>query len=45
MFIFGLAFASVVILLLAGRYWNDLNSTDMGTMSGRWLAEYNAQHP
>ena len=45
MFILGLAGAAFLVLLLAGRYWNQLNSNDMGTMSERWLAEYNAQHP
>ena len=32
------------ILLLASR-WNDLTSKDLGYMSAKWLAEYNAQHP
>jgi hypothetical protein len=45
MFILGFAGAAVVVLLLAGRRWHDMNSKDLGTMSRRWLAEYNAQHP
>lgn len=45
MFILGLAGAAFVVLLLAGRQWDDLNSKDLGTMSRQWLAEYNAQHP
>jgi hypothetical protein len=45
MFILGLAGATFVVLLLAGRHWHRLNSEDMGTMSGKWVAEYNAQHP
>ena len=36
---------ALVVLLLAGRRWNQLNSKDLGTMSTQWLAEYNAQHP
>lgn len=45
MLILGIAGAGLVMLLLAGRQWNDLNSKDMGTMSRQWLAEYQAQHP
>ena len=45
MFMLGFAGAALVVLLLAGRLWDDLNSKDMGTMSRQWLAEYNAQHP
>ena len=45
MFILGVAGAALLVLLLARRYWDDLNSRDMGTMSQQWLAEYNAQHP
>ena len=41
----GFAGAAVVVFLLAMRHWNQLNSNDLGTMSRRWLAEYNAQHP
>ena len=41
----GFAGAVFVIFLLAARHWNQLNSKDLGTMSERWLAEYNAQHP
>ena len=37
----GLAF---VIFLLARRHWNQLKANDLGTMSEKWLAEYNAQH-
>jgi hypothetical protein len=37
--------AMFVIVLLAGRHWNQLNSNDPGSMSRQWLAEYNAQHP
>ncbi len=43
---FILAVAGVAFLLLmAARHWGDLREEDMGTMSGQWLAEYNAQHP
>jgi hypothetical protein len=45
MFIFGCAGAALVVLLVARRHWDRLNSKDMGTMSRQWLAEYNAQHP
>ena len=37
----GLAAVSLAVLWLA-RYWNDSNSTDMGRMSEKWIAEYNA---
>jgi hypothetical protein len=40
-----LAGAAFVSFVLAMRHWNQLNSRDLGTMSGQWLAEYNAQHP
>ena len=40
-----LAAAAFVILVLAGRRWHELNSSDLGSMSRQWLAEYNAQHP
>jgi hypothetical protein len=45
MFILGLAGVVVLVGLLAGRRWHELNSNDLGTMSQQWLAEYNAQHP
>jgi hypothetical protein len=45
MFILGCAGAVFLVLLLAGRRWNQLNSNDLGFMSQQWLAEYNAQHP
>jgi hypothetical protein len=45
MLIFAVAGVALVVVLLAGRRWDDLNSRDMGTMSRQWLAEYNAQHP
>ena len=45
MFMIVLAGAALVLLMLAGRRWGELNSKDMGTMSRQWLAEYNAQHP
>ncbi len=45
MTIFAVAGAVLVLLLLAGHRWNDLNSKDMGTMSQQWVAEYNAHHP
>jgi hypothetical protein len=41
----GCAGAAFVIFLLVKRYWDGLNSNDMGTMSRQWLAEYDAQHP
>jgi hypothetical protein len=41
----GLAGAACVIVLLAWRRWHELNRNDLGYMSQRWLAEYNAQHP
>jgi hypothetical protein len=45
MLILGLIGAAFVMLLLARRRWDDMNSRDLGTMSQQWLAEYNAQHP
>jgi hypothetical protein len=45
MTILGIAGAALVVWLLAVRQWHELNSKDLGTMSRRWLAEYNAQHP
>ena len=45
MVMLGFAVAALVIVLMAGRHWDELNSNDMGTMSRQWLAEYNAQHP
>jgi hypothetical protein len=45
MFILGFAGVVVLVILLAGRRWHELNSNDLGTMSQQWLAEYNAQHP
>lgn len=35
----------VAILLLTARYWMDSNTSDMGTMSRQWLAEYTQSHP
>jgi hypothetical protein len=37
----GLAGIALVVLWIA-RYWNDSNSKDMGRMSEKWIAEYNA---
>jgi hypothetical protein len=45
MVMLGFAAAALVIVLVTGRRWSQLNSKDMGTMSSQWLAEYNAQHP
>ena len=45
MFILGLAGAALLLLLLARRHRDGLNSRDMGTMSQQWLAEHNAQRP
>lgn len=45
MLILAFAGAVLLVLLLAGHHWNELNSNDLGTMSPKWLAEYNAQHP
>ena len=45
MFILGIAAAAFVIVLMARRHWVGLNSSDMGTMSEQWLAEYQAEHP
>jgi hypothetical protein len=45
MLILGCAGVALIVLLLAGQRWRDLNSNDLGTMSTQWLAEYNAQHP
>ena len=45
MIILGFAGVALLVLLLARRHWDGLNSRDMGTMSQQWLAEYNAQHP
>ena len=41
----GFAGAALVLFLLARRHWNQVYSNDLGTMSEKWLAEYNAQHP
>jgi hypothetical protein len=41
----GLTVGAFLIVLLAWRRWQQLNTNDLGTMSERWLAEYNAQHP
>ena len=38
------AVTALVILLLASK-WNEFTSNDLGYMSAKWLAEYNAQHP
>jgi len=45
MLMISFAVAALVILLLARRRWDEMNSNDLGTMSRQWLAEYNAQHP
>ena len=45
MFFLSMAGAAFVVVLVAGRYWSELNSRDLGTMSRQWVAEYNAQHP
>ena len=42
---FAFAGAAFVIFLLTKWHWHRLNANDLGTMSGQWLAEYNAQHP
>jgi hypothetical protein len=36
------AVAAFVVLMLAGRQWHGFNSNDLGYMSEKWLAEYNA---
>ena len=41
----GFAGAAFVVFLLTMRRWHQLNSNDPGSMSRRWLAEHNAQHP
>ena len=41
----GIAAAACVALLLAMRYWSQLNSSDLGFMSQQWLDQYNAQNP
>ena len=45
MIILSIAGAALLMVLLARRHWDGLNSRDLGTMSQQWLAEYNAQHP
>lgn len=45
MIYFALAAGGVAMVLLTGRYWLDSNTSDMGTMSRQWLAEYNQSHP
>lgn len=45
MLILGVAGVVFLVFLLAGHQWHELNSNDLGTMSPKWLAEYNAQHP
>lgn len=37
--------AGVAIMLLTAHYWMESNTSDMGTMSRQWLAEYNQSHP
>ena len=44
MLLLGFGAAVFLLFLLAGHHWHDLNSNDLGTMSPKWLAEYNAQH-
>lgn len=39
----GVALAGLVLLAMA-KYWSDTNSKDLGTMSEKWVAEYNASH-
>jgi hypothetical protein len=39
------AAAAFFVLLLASRHWQQRTSKDLGFMSQKWLAEYNAQHP
>ena len=38
------AVAAFVVLMLASRQWHSFNSNDLGFMSEKWLAEYNAHH-
>ena len=33
------------VTLLIGHYWVGSNTSDKGTMSRQWLAEYNQSHP
>jgi hypothetical protein len=37
--------AAFLVLCLVIRRWTQRNSTDLGSMSSQWLADYNAQHP
>jgi len=38
------AVAAFVVLMLASRQWHSFTSNDLGFMSEKWLAEYNAHH-
>jgi len=38
------AVAAFVVLMLASRQWHSFTSNDLGYMSEKWLADYNAQH-
>jgi hypothetical protein len=40
-----IGFGSLAALVLKITYWNPLHSSDLGTMSPSWIAEYNASHP
>jgi hypothetical protein len=41
----GVAAVALGILLTIARYWAASNSSDLGSMSAQWVAEYNAsQH-
>lgn len=36
---------TLAVLAMSMLYWGRVHSTDLGTMSQSWIAEYNASHP
>ena len=37
-----LGLGGLAVALLIGKYYSESNTKDLGTMSEKWLAEYNA---
>jgi hypothetical protein len=35
----------VTLLSWLAKYWSDNNSSDLGSMSEKWVAEHRASHP
>jgi hypothetical protein len=40
-----IGFGSLAALVVKVAYWDPVHSSDLGTMSQSWIAEYNASHP